>query len=394
MSGAATRVALVCPYALSVPGGVQGQVLGIAGALADLGAAVLVVAPSDAPAGGPGDQLGHQPWGTPAGGLPRASGCSFELVSAGTTLRMPANGSRAPVALDPRAARRVLAAVRLWRPDVLHVHEPFVPLVPLVLTSTRPVPVVGTFHRSGASAAYRMLGPLARVVLSRIDDAVAVSDQARATLAAVVGEGVARRCSVVANGVDLGRFAGAAPWPTSGPTAVFVGRHERRKGLGVLLEAASSLPADARLWVLGSGPETAELRRRHGRDPRVEWCGQVGDGELARRVAGADVLVAPSLGGESFGVVLLEAMAAGTAVLASDIPGYRDATGGATGGAAQLVGPGDPAALASALVELLADPGRRNGLVARGRERAATCSFTQVAGQYLERYEAIRGLAR
>ncbi len=390
MSGAATRVALVCPYALSVPGGVQGQVLGIAGALADLGAAVLVVAPSDVPAAELGDEPGQRASGRAADGPPHAADRSIELVSAGTTVRIPANGSRAPVALDPRAARRALAAVRLWRPDILHVHEPFVPLVPLVLTSTRPAPVVGTFHRSGASTAYRMLGPLARVVLSRIDDAVAVSEQARATLAAVVGEDVARRCSVVANGVDLERFARAAPWPTTGPTAVFVGRHERRKGLGVLLEAAGSLPAGARLWVLGSGPETAELKRRHGSDPRVEWCGQVDDDELARRVAGADVLVAPSLGGESFGVVLLEAMAAGTAVLASDIPGYCDATGGA----AQLVRPGDPAALARALAELLADPGRRNGLVARGRERAATCSFTQVAGQYLERYETIRGLAR
>ncbi len=364
------RVVLVCPYGLAAPGGVQSQVLGLAGALGDAGCDVAVVAPAD--------------------GLRAEPDRPFTVVSAGRTLRLPANGSVAPIALDPRAARRALAAVRLWQPDVVHVHEPFVPLVPLVLALGRHAPVVATFHRSGASAAYRMLGPAARAVYARLDEVVAVSEAARATLAAVVGEGQSRRCGLVPNGVDCARFRHARPWPTSGPTALFVGRHERRKGLGVLLAASRQLPAAARLWVLGSGPETAELRRRYGSDPRIEWCGQVGDDELARRVAGADVLVAPALGGESFGVVLLEAMAAGTAVLASDIPGYRDAAGGA----ARLTRPGDPDELARALGELLVDRDARASLVAAGRERAGACAMSSVADQYLERYAVVRGRGR
>jgi phosphatidylinositol alpha-mannosyltransferase len=364
------RVVLVCPYALSSPGGVQSQVLGLAGALGDVGCDVLVVAPTDRPRVEP-DR-------------------AFTVVSAGGTLRLPANGSVAPVGLDPRAGRRALVAVRLWQPDVVHLHEPFVPFVPLALALGRHAPVVATFHRSGVSASYRMLGLALRAVYARLDEVVAVSESARASLAAVVGEGPSRRCGIVPNGVDVARFAHARPWPANGPTAVFVGRHEQRKGLGVLLAALGELPDTARLWVLGSGPETAELRRRYGGDRRIEWCGQVGDDELARRVAGADVLVAPALGGESFGVVLLEAMAAGTAVLASDIPGYRDAAGDA----ARLTRPGDPDALGRALRELLVDPATRASLVAAGHERAGAFAMSSVAGQYLERYAVVRGRGR
>jgi phosphatidylinositol alpha-mannosyltransferase len=167
------------------------------------------------------------------------------------------------------------------------------------------------------------------------------------------------------NGVDIGAFEGVEPWPTEGPTVLFLGRHEERKGLGVLLEAFEQLRsrltvADARtgagsgsppvLWVAGDGPQTSDLRRRHPDAADLRWLGVLPEEEKLRRLVGARVLCAPSLGGESFGMVLLEAMAARALVVASDIPGYRDAAGGH----AVLVPPGDELALATALARLVA----------------------------------------
>ena len=130
---------------------------------------------------------------------------------------------------------------------------------------------------------------------------------------------------IVGNGVEMDRFAHVDPWPTDGPTVLFVGRHERRKGLAVLLDAFAAVGRgrpSATLWVVGQGPETDGLRLRTQADPRIVWLGRVDDEELGARLRGAHVLCAPSLAGESFGMVLLEAMAARTAVVASDIPGY------------------------------------------------------------------------
>ncbi len=163
------------------------------------------------------------------------------------------------------------------------------------------------------------------------------------------------------NGIEIERFAKAPPWVdadphrgTDGPTIFFVGRHEPRKGLDVLLASLRYLPADVRVWVGGDGPETAALRSHHTGDPRIEWLGRISDEEKASRMRGADVFCAPSLRGESFGVVLLEAMAAGTPVVASDLDGYRNvARSGADG---LLVPPGDPRALATALGEVLSNP--------------------------------------
>jgi phosphatidylinositol alpha-mannosyltransferase len=361
------RVALVSPYSVTLPGGVQGQVLGIAAALARAGDEVVVVAPGE-------------PDAVPAGGL--AGGARLALV--GRTLPIPVNGSRAPVALSPGAALRSRAELRASRPDVVHVHEPFVPGPALAALLARPAPTLGTFHRSGASAPYRVLRPLLGPLLGRLDDAVAVSEAARATVEAVAGRR-AQGLAVLANGVDLERFERAVPFRADRPAAVFVGRHEARKGLGVLLEAFSSSALEASLWVVGDGPEHATLRARYGADRRIEWLGRLDGDALASRVAGAAVLVAPSLGGESFGVVLLEAMAAGAAVLASDIPGYRSAAGAA----AEFVAPGDPVALRRALETMLGDGGRRAELVRAGRERARSHSFEALAAAYRRRYEVL-----
>src|SRR5206468_813508 len=163
-------------------------------------------------------------------------------------------------------------------------------------------------------------------------------------------------------------------------TVFFVGRHEPRKGLRTLIEAVRLLPADVRVWVAGDGEETEELRTATADDSRIEWLGRISELEKARRLRGADVFCAPSLHGESFGVVLLEAMAAQTAIVASDIPGYARVARPDID--AVLVPPGDPVALAKALGEVLSDGRRAAQLVASGDSRATQFSMDRLAEGY------------
>lgn len=372
------RIALVCPYSLSRPGGVQGQVIGLAGALSSLvtpGGAVAVVAPVD-------------------GATPEIAG--VDVLPVGGSVGVPANGSVAPLALDPRAAYRTRSELRRWRPDVVHVHEPLAPLVGWAAIGARlPAPRVATLHRAGGAGLYRASGPAGKRLLGRCRAVVAVSAEARATAGPVLG---GRPCPVVGNGVDLARFAGAPPAPTDGPTVLFVGRHEPRKGLGVLLaamgraETTGGPEAAGRLWIVGEGPETAELRRRYPDGPRRRWWGRVDDTTLAGLFAGAHVVCAPSIGGESFGVVLLEAMAASAVVVCSAIPGYL----AVLGGHGVAVPPGDAPALAAALQAVVADVARGTGPAAAGALSAAAAharrwSMPVLAEAYLSRYRAVIG---
>ncbi|MGP8163856.1 MAG: glycosyltransferase family 4 protein [Acidimicrobiales bacterium] len=352
------RIALVSPYDLAVPGGVQAQVIGLARALRAAGDEVVVVAPGAPGATAPAD---------------------LDLVLVGRSVPFRANGSLAPVAPTPATMHRTRRAIRSAAVDVVHVHEPLVPGPALAAASWHEVPVVATFHRARASAAYVVYGHALRRVVRHLDDRVAVSDVARATLWAAVGP-----CDVaiLPNAVDAGRFAHAVSAPTTVPTVLFVGRAEHRKGLAVLLEAFAGLAGDVRLQVVGDGPEVPALRRRFAGDPRLEWLGRLPDEELAAHLAAAEVFVAPALGGESFGVVLLEAMAAGTPVLASDIPGYRLAADGA----AVLCPPGDAVALRHELSALLGDPAARARLASAGRLVAARHSFADLAAAYEARY--------
>jgi phosphatidylinositol alpha-mannosyltransferase len=189
------------------------------------------------------------------------------------------------------------------------------------------------------------------------------------------------------NGVELDAFGKVDPAPTVGPTIFFLGRHEPRKGLAVLLEAMTRLPSNVRLWVGGDGPETAALRSRAAGDPRIEWLGRISDEEKARRLRGADVFCAPSLHGESFGVVLLEAMAAETAVVASDLPGYANVARADRDGL--LVPPGDAAVLAGALDRVLGDRSLRQSLVVSGEARASGFSMERLAEVYVGLYRAV-----
>ncbi len=192
---------------------------------------------------------------------------------------------------------------------------------------------------------------------------------------------------LVFNGVEVPRFRDAEPWPTDGPTVFFIGRHEPRKGLEVLLEAMAHLPRDTRLWVAGEGQQTAELKRRTSGDPRIEWLGPITEQEKVRRMRGATVFCAPSLHGESFGIVLLEAMAARTPVVASSLPGYANVA--RAGRDAELVTPGDPVALAESLTTVLRDADRADQLVASGIERADHFSMQRLADIYLECYRGL-----
>jgi phosphatidylinositol alpha-mannosyltransferase len=188
----------------------------------------------------------------------------------------------------------------------------------------------------------------------------------------------------VFNGVDLELFAKAAPTATTGPTILFCGRHEPRKGLSVLLDAMTQLPPDVRLWIASDGPETETLKSRSAGDPRIEWLGRISDDEKASRLRGADVFCAPSLRGESFGVVLLEGMAAGTPVVATDLPGYANVARADRD--ALLVRPGDATALAEGLRRVLTDPDLASELVLSGEGRAASFSMEHLADRYLELY--------
>ena len=189
------------------------------------------------------------------------------------------------------------------------------------------------------------------------------------------------------NGIEVDRYAKASPWPTDGPTIFFVGRHEPRKGLAVLLDAMRSLPSDTHLWVASDGPETAALQAAYMSDTRIEWLGRIDEEEKASRLRGADILCAPSLRGESFGVVLLEGMAAQTPVVASDLPGYHNVA--RSGADAILVPPGDTAALGAALASVLENPSCAERLVASGQQRAEEFSMDNLAARYIELYEAV-----
>jgi phosphatidylinositol alpha-mannosyltransferase len=354
------RVGLVCPYSLDVDGGVQAHVLQLAGALSRLGHDVAVLAPGER---------------TPA--LP-----SY-VTTTGRTVPLAHNGSVARVAFGPVVAGRVGRWLHDGDFDVLHLHEPATPSLSALALRAARAPVVATVHTAQERAwALRASGAtLLRAPLAKVSATIAVSPQARATLARYADVPAV----VIPNGVDVDRFATAAQPERSRGALVFVGRvDEPRKGLSVLLTA---LPAvldrhpGVHVRVVGAGAARLPSvdRRLAG---RVELTG--------RGVAGGSgVLVAPNLGGESFGVVLVEAMAAGAAVVASDLPAFRRVL--RSGAAGLLCPPGDPAALAAAVGDVLADPVRRAALTRRASEVVRGYDWSVVAPRVAEVYEACAG---
>jgi phosphatidylinositol alpha-mannosyltransferase len=369
-----TSIGLVCPYEWTVPGGVGNHVRALAGELRRLGHRVEVLAPAERPVAEPG------------------------FVGLGGSLAVPYNGSVARIAIGPRTWANVRRALRRGDYDLLHVHEPLSPSVGLLATAQagRRLPVVGTFHANlGRSLALDAAGPLLRGVYDRLAARIAVSATARDTWQGRFGGTM----TVVPNGVGPEFFTGPEPlegWRGPGPTVLFVGRLEPRKGLAYLVRAFLRLkPAfpGLRLLVVGRDDRNQRDKAMAMVPPRLRpdlvFVGVVPQADLPGCFAAADVFCAPSLGGESFGIVLAEAMAVGTPVVCSDIGGYRDVVRDGTDGL--LVPPGDAEALAEALAGLLDNPAR---LAAMGEAAAAGArryAWEVVAGQVTEVYRAALG---
>ena len=347
---------MICPYSLSVPGGVQAQVMGLARELRKMGIEVRVLAPCDGP--------------PPA---------TF-VTPLGNSLPTSANGSVAPLAPDASCSLRTMRALGDEQFDVLHLHEPFIPGPTQTAMLLHPAPVLATFHAAGDSASYRYLRPAIKAAANNIAHAVAVSKDAADLVQRYLGGAY----EILYNGVELDAYRAAPAHPTTGPTIFFCGRHEERKGLDVLLAAMSQLGPDMRLWIGSTGPDTARLRADFAADPRIEWLGRLTDADKVARLRGADVFCAPSLHGESFGVVLIEAMAANTAIVASGLDGYRNVATDEVD--AILVPPGDVDALARALRRVLSEPGLAERLQSAGAQRADDFSMTVLAKRYAEHY--------
>ena len=364
------RIGLVCPYAWDVPGGVQQHVGDLAEELVAMGHSVSVLAPVE---------------GTEAD-LPEY------LVSVGRSVPVPYNGSVARVSFGPRTAVRVRRWVTEGNFDVLHIHEPSAPSVSLLACWAAEGPVVATFHTSNPRSRAMAVGSTAlRSALEKINAGIAVSEAARRTLVEHMGGDAV----LIPNGVSVRSFERAEPlpgWPGSGGSLGFLGRvDEPRKGLATLAQAFTLLAPERpglRLMVAGPGDPGPALESVPAplRD-RVIVLGRLDDTDKARAYHSADVFCAPNLGGESFGIVLTEAMAAGAAIVASDIPAFSTVLDG--GRAGVLFRVGDAHHLAERAALLLDDPQRRAGLSRTARRAVRVYDWKTVAADVARVYAAV-----
>ncbi len=346
------KVAVVSPYALDRPGGVQHQVIEIGNRLAAAGIEAWIVGPGRS--GPPGARL------------------------VGDGITIPANGSRAPIALTPATLRRTRAAVA--GADVVHLHEPLMPLTGWSLLAGGDVPVAGTFHADPPGwvrSTYRTVAPLLRRATRRLAAVSAVSEVAAAAVRPFRSD-----VEIIPNALDV------AAYRTGGPRvahrAVFIGRDEARKGLDVLLTAWQAVRAavpEAELRIIGA--------ERSVQVDGVRFLGRVGEDEKRRQLASAGVFVAPNLGGESFGITVLEGMAAGCAVVASDLPAFI-AVGG---GAPRFFPRGDDRALAEAIMTVMLEEDIHRSVGEQCARRSEAFDWTTVLPAYIRLYEAaLRGV--
>ncbi|MET8307910.1 glycosyltransferase family 4 protein [Micromonospora sp. NPDC005173] len=367
------RIGIVCPYSFDVPGGVQNHVMDLAEALITLGHQVSVLAPAD-----------------------EDSPLPEYVVSAGRAVPLPYNGSVARIAFGPVSTARVRRWITNGDFDVLHVHEPLTLSLSLLAVLSARGPVVATFHtamtRSRVLAAAQ--GVL-QIVLERITARIAVSALARKVQVEHMDGGAVE----IPNGVAVAKFADAEPlpgWPGectpgTGGTLGFLGRFtEARKGFPVLRDAFVALAAtrpELRLLVAGPGdPDDLYDRFPAEVRDRVTFLGLVSEPDKARMLRSVHLYVAPNTGGESFGMILTEALAAGTTVVASDLDAFRRVLDG--GRAGRLFPTGDPAGLRDALADLLDDPAGRAVLSACGDQVVANFDWPVVARRVLEVYAA------
>jgi phosphatidylinositol alpha-mannosyltransferase len=370
------RVGLVSPYSCTYPGGVGRHVEALAEELSRAGHEVRVLAPVD-----PIDRrsrLLHK------GAQPEPRLLPDYVIPLGRTVGLPANGAVSNLAMSAGAVAALGRELRAGRFDVVHVHEPNAPVISWAATEIARAPLVGTFH-TYAPKAWPHLGASllgARRLYNKLRVRIAVSEAARWTAERFYGG----RYRLIPNGVDLSAVPPGGKPASEELRLLFVGRAEDRKGLPVLLRAFEGLRAagvPARLTVAGPRPDEVEPLLL---DPEgIDVTGRVSDERKRELLNEADVLCAPSLGGESFGMVLTEAFACGTPVVCSDIAGYRDVVTHASEGL--LVPPGDAPALAEALNELAAQPERRASMGAAARERAERFSWPRVAEEVAGAYE-------
>ena len=363
------RVGLVCPYTWEVPGGVQQHIRDLAEALMGLGHEVSVISPAD-------DD-------TP---LPDY------VVSAGRAVPVPYNGSVARLAFGFLSASRVRRWVKEGAFDVLHVHEPAAPSLSLLACWVADGPIVATVHTATPrSRVMHASAPALRTALEKVNGWIAVSEAARTTLVEHTGGDAV----LIPNGVTVRRYEKASPlpgWPGAGGALGFLGRmDEPRKGLDVLLRAFETLGTQRpglRLLIAGPGDTDDALEKVSAplRD-RVIMLGQVTEDDKARAYHSVDVFCAPNTGGESFGIVLAEAMASGAPIVASDLDAFRQVLRG--GRAGELFETGDPSDLARAAGRLLDDPQRRADLSAAASEAVRVYDWPVVARDVVHVYEAV-----
>lgn len=355
------RIALVSPYSWTHPGGVNRHVASLASHLRARDHDVRVLAPSDEPV--PPD-----------------------VVTLGRTVAIPFNGARSNVALTPQAVHRLRRTLRQERFDIVHVHEPVACVTGPVTLLTAQAPLVATFHAHSDNPVTHAVAIAAgaRRLFDRIDVRLAVSEAAAWTGRRFYGGDY----RIIPNGIEL--QAGAAPRRALSPgrplEIVFVGQAVERKGLPVLLRAFEALRehVPARLAVVGADAEA--VRRLGAAMDGIEHLGRVGEADKLDALRRADVLCAPALGGESFGMVLTEAFAAGTPVIASDIPGYRDVVTDGHDGV--LVPAGDASALAVALRDVALEPARLGALSDGAATSARRYAWPDVTDQVLDAYDA------
>ncbi|UPK76934.1 glycosyltransferase family 4 protein [Nocardioidaceae bacterium SCSIO 66511] len=327
------RIGMVCPYSLAVPGGVQNHVQDLTGSLLASGHEVSVLAPADDGAVVPD-----------------------HVASAGRAVPVHYNGAVARLAFGPVAMRRTRRWIRDGDFDLLHIHEPTVPSVSMISLGMSACPVVATTHNATPRLrAMAVSEPVLRPALEKISARIAVSEHAKR----FIDEHTGGEAVIIPNGLYAEHFTGPRTNDPDEPTIVFLGRYdEPRKGLTVLFEAMGDILAarpDVRVIVAGVGHEAEARSRLPGHlGSRVRFVGPIDDEEKAKLLRGADLYVAPNTGGESFGIVLIEAMAAGAPVVASDLPAF--ATVLEDGRLGRLFHNGDPKSLARTVVDVLADP--------------------------------------
>jgi phosphatidylinositol alpha-mannosyltransferase len=363
------RVGLVCPYDWEVPGGVREHISGLAEALIELGHDVSVIAPADDDAELP-----------------------YYVVPAGRAVPVPYNGSVARLAFGFLSAGRVRRWLKDGDFDVLHVHEPAAPSLSLLACWVADGPIVATMHAAmPRSRALHAAQPILASALEKISGRIAVAEAARSTLVEHLGGDAV----LIPNGLHVRQYEKAEPlpgFPGTGGTLGFLGRiDEPRKGLDILLAAFCLLAAERpelRLLIAGRGDADEVLEQVPAplRD-RVVLLGQVSDADRIRMLHSVDVFCAPNTGGESFGYVLVEAMASGAPIVASDLEAFRQVL--RDGEAGELFPTGDPAALAAAAGRLLDDPARRATLSAAAALAVREFDWSVVARDVLRVYQAV-----